>query len=363
MFQYNELSDLHLEITSRCQASCPMCLRNFHGGGTNSLLELHDWTLEDFKRRVPKNLLNQLNGFYFCGNLGDPIINDNLIDMIEYAVAINRNLFIRIHTNGGARGKEWWKKLAEVLPSNHLVTFSLDGLEDTHSLYRLGTTFKNIMTNAETFIDNHGKAEWSFIKFKHNEHQVEEAKSIALKKGFISFVVKNTSRFIRDPKFNVIDKTGDVTHYLEPPTHMINPIVSQEILNNYKKIVADSVISCVIKKEKQLFIDCKGYLYPCCWIASLPWTEIKKDSPAYEIKIEMKKQYNNLIRHFRGDDFLSLDKHSIEEILLSNEWKSLGSFLWNDNKFIMCARTCSSTEQKFMKATDQKIEKLNFEIT
>lgn len=356
MFEYKNLSDLHLEITSRCQASCPMCLRNFHGGGKNNLLELYDWSLEDFKKRIPKDLLLQLHGFYFCGNLGDPIINDSLISMIEYAVSVNEKLSIRVHTNGGARNEVWWKKLANTLPDNHLVTFSIDGLEDTHSLYRIGTKFSTVLSNAKVFIENNGKAEWCFIKFKHNEHQVEQARNLARQNGFVSFTVKNTSRFIRDSKFRVLDKSGKVEYYLEPPTDMINPIVSQDIIDNYKAIVESADIACPIKKEKQLYIDCRGNLYPCCWIASLPWTELRIDSPANNVKAEMKNQYKDMIEHFGGESFLNLDTNNLRDILNSEKWRSLEKFLWHENKFIMCARTCSTTEKKFIKATEQKIE-------
>jgi len=97
MFNFNQLQDIHFEITNRCQASCPMCSRNYHGGLENPLIENRDWTVEDFKTIASDKVLNQLNGFYFCGNFGDPIINDDLIEMIEHAVSVNPKLNIRVH--------------------------------------------------------------------------------------------------------------------------------------------------------------------------------------------------------------------------------------------------------------------------
>ena len=32
MFKFNQLRDIHLEITNACQASCPMCPRNINSG-------------------------------------------------------------------------------------------------------------------------------------------------------------------------------------------------------------------------------------------------------------------------------------------------------------------------------------------
>ena len=81
MFRFSELKNIHLEITNRCQASCPMCSRNIHGGLENPLIKNQDWTTNDFKNILSKEVLHQLQGFYFCGNFGDPIINNDLIEM------------------------------------------------------------------------------------------------------------------------------------------------------------------------------------------------------------------------------------------------------------------------------------------
>lgn len=354
MYRYENIRDLHLEITSRCQASCPMCIRNFHGGGKNSLLELHDWTLEDFKTRIPVDLLEQLEGFYFCGNLGDPIINTQLVDMISYAKSINNTLYIRVHTNGGARNAKFWQDLAIALPDNHLVTFSLDGLDDTHSLYRIGTKYQTVLSNAKTFINAGGKAEWSFIRFKHNEHQVEQAREIALNSGFKSFAVKNTSRFIVDEKFKVINTDQQVTHYLETPTEMTSSIITQEMIDAYEDILDSAKIICPVQKEKSLYIDCRGILYPCCWIASLPWTENK--GPAQNVKQHMLDQYQKFLEYFRGTDNIHTSKVSIKNILETRQWKEIEKFLWHNDKFLMCARSCSQTDIDFMKATKQRIK-------
>ena len=152
MFKFSELKDIHLEITNNCQASCPMCSRNRNGGLANPLIKLNNWSLEDFKTIMTPEVLNQVNGFFFCGNFGDPILNKQLIDMCRYSTEINPNLNIRIHTNGSARTTTWWSSLAKALPKKHTVVFALDGLSDTHSIYRIGTSFENIIENARAFI-------------------------------------------------------------------------------------------------------------------------------------------------------------------------------------------------------------------
>jgi hypothetical protein len=49
MFEMNELKRVHIEISNRCQASCPMCTRNIHGGLVNPLLKISNWSLDRYK--------------------------------------------------------------------------------------------------------------------------------------------------------------------------------------------------------------------------------------------------------------------------------------------------------------------------
>ena len=59
----------------------------------------------------------------------------------------------------------WYKKMFKCE-----IEFALDGLEDTHSMYRQNTNWRTVIRNAETFISAGGYAIWKFIKFKHNQH-------------------------------------------------------------------------------------------------------------------------------------------------------------------------------------------------
>ena len=118
MFEFTSLKQIHLEITNNCQASCPMCSRNIDSGLDNPLISLTNWSLEDFKHIINETVLKQIEYYYFCGNYGDPILNNDLIDMCEYATLQAPNVGMSIHTNGGLRNTEWWGRLAKALPVN-----------------------------------------------------------------------------------------------------------------------------------------------------------------------------------------------------------------------------------------------------
>lgn len=354
MFNFKELKEVHLEITNNCQASCPMCARNRNSGLENPLIKLNDWTLDEFKTIMSRQVLTQIAGFYFCGNFGDPILNKDLMEMCEYAADINSNLNIRIHTNGSARSIEWWQDLALVLPKTHRVIFALDGLADTHSLYRVGTSFEKIIENARTFIKAGGQAEWCFIRFKHNQHQEEDARFMASKVGFQHFTVKNSSRFLIEPKVNVLDKNGKLTHIIESASDTPLKFIDKKIINSYRQITNASVISCYVKKRKEIYIDAFKEVYPCCWLANTPYTYVENDEIA-EVRYSMIDQHHRLIESLGGRDNLNTLKKSLSDIIHSTEYQTVWEHWWNSEKLISCARTCGTNSiANFSKAHDQQ---------
>lgn len=355
MFKFKELKQIHLEITNNCQASCPMCSRNYHGGIENPLLSISNWGLDDFKVIINLEVLNQLESIFFCGNFGDPILNSELIEMCRYVKETSANVGIRIHTNGSARNQTWWENLAKALPKNHMVVFAIDGFEETHSLYRQGTDYSQIQQNATAFIQAGGNADWTFIRFKHNEHEVNTAKKIATDLGFKSFTLKDSSRFLLDPKFPVYDKNGNTTHYLEPASESKIVFIDRNTIQNYKNIIQTSTITCYAEQQKEIYIDAFKCVFPCCWIASTPYNYSKPSEEVAGIKYEMLSQYNELINDFGGIDKLDATQHTIQSIIDSETYQTIWSKYWNDPKMITCARTCGTNP--LSKPMDQFIEK------
>lgn len=353
MFKFKDLRQIHLEVTNNCQASCPMCTRNIHGGLDNPLLHLSNWSLEKYKSILTSTVLNQVWSIYFCGNFGDPLLNNDLLDMIEYSKQTNPNIDIRVHTNGSLRSSEWWKRLAEVLPEKHAVIFALDGLEDTHQLYRIGTDFDKIISNAKTFIDAGGKAEWHYIRFKHNEHQVEAAKAIAVDMGFKHFVMKDSSRWMLDTKFPVYNKQGATTHYLEPSQYSELKFIDRKVIDNYKEVVKATTIDCYALDKKEIYIDAQGHVFPCCWLAMIPYIPFDHEKEVFAVKQEILKQYHELVESLGGYDAIDGTKKPVNEIIDSNEYQSVWSAYWGENKLITCARSCGRLPEVFSTPNDQ----------
>jgi hypothetical protein len=309
---------------------------------------LTDWTLEQFKHILNSEVLSQLKCINFCGDFGDPIINSNLIAMCKYITENNPNILVYISTNGSAHNIQWWQSLAQSLPVNHRVIFALDGLQDTHSLYRIGTNYDLIIRNATAFIAAGGNAEWVFIRFKHNEHQVEQARSMAIDAGFKKFTLKNSSRFILEPQVRVLDKHGVETHAIEPASDTPLKFVDKKIIQAYKQIVEHSKIECKVQQEKEAYIDAHKNLYPCCWLASVPYSYIPNDS-SYEVRTEMLKQHHSMVASLGN---INVIDNSIKNIIDSEPYQTVWNEYWTTNKLITCARTCGINTD-FAKPKDQ----------
>lgn len=360
MFSFQELKQIHLEITTRCQASCPMCSRNYHGGMENPNLKISDWTFSDFKKIFNYELMKQVSSVYFCGNFGDPIINSDLQKMCSYLTERKGTMSIRIHTNGSARSINWWKKLPSCLPKDHVVIFGIDGLKDTHSIYRVGTNFDQIIKNAKAFIEAGGIAEWVFIKFKHNEHQVEEAKKLASEIGFQRFSVKNSSRFLTDDKFPVLKSDGSVDYYLEPPTENKVIFVTKDLSKKVNQWLETVDIDCYVLKNKELYIDAHKILWPCCFLGSTPYNYSDPKSIIYNLRIRALQEYEDLMNSLGGMEQLNLLNHTLQDIISSDAWQTVWQKKWQNKELLVCAKTCGrSRNENFSKPSEQIVERIN----
>lgn len=341
MFKFNELKGIHLEISNNCQAKCPMCVRT-----NNPLIKIQNWSIDDFKHIITPDVIKQVKYIYMSGNFGDPVMNNDLVKMCQHYATYADTQVLSINTNGSLRTEKWWANLVSFLPKNHKVVFAIDGLEDTNHLYRVDTNYKKIIKNASAFISNGGHAEWAFLKFKHNEHQVEDAKKLAISLGFKTFIYKSSTRFVLEPKIKVND------YYIEPPSTDAKTFITKDVIDNVDAVL-ENPIQCTVQEEKEIFIDAYKVMYPCCWTASLSHSYIQDDYTK-NTRIRMLTELNTVVREFGGKDFFNLKKTSIEEVLDSTEYQTLWKKYWDMKKLLICARTCGKNQ--FSKPTDQYIE-------
>ena len=273
MISYQDIRDVHLEISSLCNASCPWCPRTFWGYPHNGGYPETNLTLENTKKIFSKEFLNQLISVRINGNFGDIVMNTQGHHIIDYFRSQNQNLKITISTNGGARDQKFWESLARY---GCLVYFCLDGLEDTHHLYRQNTSWAAVIKNAKIFINAGGRAIWKMIKFKHNQHQITECRQLSQELGFNEFQLVDDGRNTAP----VFDRHGTLTHVLgdyqgETEFKVLfykkrNDDVLIEDISQGK--LPKTSISCETKKLKSIYIAANGDVSPCCWTGFYPKT-------------------------------------------------------------------------------------------
>lgn len=294
MYRYQDIKTIHLEVTQNCQASCPMCDRNINGGALNPHINLDELSLEDCKFIFKPDFIAQLNTMYMCGNLGDPIVAKDTLEIFKYFREHNKKMWLSMNTNAGAKSADWWRQLATVFGRMGAVIFSVDGLKDTNHLYRQGVVWNNVERNMRAFIDAGGRARWDFLIFKHNEHQVEEAESLANEWGCEKFIKKKSGRFItatsqKKESHQAVDRKGNETTKLKKPEEKyLNKALGKQdvLLEKYGSMEAyyDVVpIHCKVKTDNSLFITAEGLALPCCWTAGRMYKWWNKDPKIEQI--------------------------------------------------------------------------------
>jgi len=314
MYNLKDIKDIHLEITSKCQASCPMCARNIQGGPLNPFLQLNEITYIDFQSWFSPEFVKQLKKLYMCGNYGDPIIARDTLEIFAYLRSYNPTIYLSMNTNGSARDRTFWSRLADL---GVAVRFGIDGLADTHSRYRIGTDFNKIVNNARAFISAGGYAIWDMLVFDHNKHQVDKCKEFSTELGFREFHHKNTSRF-REESLIVIDKEGLQVDELFP---------TEKSLQHKAKINTDSkTISCKAVNEGSIYVGANGNVTPCCW------TDLEYMPTHNSSRIEIKTRIGNVP---------NLHNNTMQEIFSSNFFNDIKD-TWSCSPLKECAKNCGS---------------------
>jgi MoaA/NifB/PqqE/SkfB family radical SAM enzyme len=263
-----DIKKLHVELTTMCQAECPMCPRTI-SGYHDGRMKNTEIKFKQFTELVAPLL--PLEQILFCGTLGDPLANKDLRIILLWLKQKSIPPNICINTNGALGNTKLWRDIAFLIKHNpyHHVVFSLDGLEDTNHIYRKNVVWGKAMDNAKSYIAAGGVAHWEMLVFKHNEHQIDEAKQLAEDMGFRLFKTKATSRF------------GHTNSGLEPST---NTAWNSE----------EKEFKCKVEGNKSVYLSAEGIWYPCCWThgSTLEGYDTQWGDPIVNINDRSTKWYN-----------------------------------------------------------------------
>ncbi len=319
----------HIEVSSKCTLRCPRCARQ---EVPDSLVNT-ELDLEFFKRNfTPEFVLANVEKITFCGDDGDPIYAHDLIDIIGYLKSI-KPVQIVIITNGSYKKPAWWIELGQLLDSHDSVHFSIDGYDnDSNNLYRVNSDYDSIIAGLQALrATSSCQIVWAAIAFKFNEHKLDFMQDFARKLGVDRFQLTKSTKFgsvypsygAEDPlQPSVKFVSGshrferEVTPLSEQGAWQEIPLTNLKLFNQTQS--HNGVTPLCEIGNKGLYIDARGRLFPCCWVAN-----------RYNHNSDWQQIANNF----------NLHNKTLEQVLADSFWNSeFRAFGWQE-----CQTKCRSS--------------------
>jgi hypothetical protein len=231
-------------------------------------------------------------------------------------------------------------------------------------LYRRNVDYDKVIRNARAFIDRGGRAQWNYIVFKHNEHQVEQAKQLAQEYGFFNILIRKTGRFFDHKnlvEFNswpVYNSKDVVAYQLELPTqeqYRNNSMLGLTRLKteypDIKDYFAKTEIKCDAEIGNKVAVNAEGVVLPCNFFNHNLYDLRFHDTdtlPRANALSGQPNQVKEFLDHY-GLNNLSIKNNSLADIFDNKFWQDLHSS-FTGKRLFECAMTCG---KRLTKVWDQ----------
>ena len=319
----------HIEISSKCTLRCPRCARQeVPNGLVNTELDL-----EFFKRNfTPEFIQANVEKITFCGDDGDPIYAHDLIAVVEYIKSV-KPVDIVIVTNGSHKKTQWWVGLGRLLTPKDSVHFSIDGYDNvSNNLYRVNSDYDSIIAGLQALRSTSGcEIVWAAIAFRFNEDHLDRMQKSAQQLGVDRFQLTKSTKFGSVyPSYGINDPLQPSVKFVSSSYRFERGVVAFTELGRHEAIkfsnikLFDQTRSrngvtplCEIG-NKGLYIDARGRLFPCCWVAN---------------RYNHNSQWQQLAENF------DLHKKTLTDVLADPFWTGeFQTFKWQE-----CQSKCSSS--------------------
>jgi MoaA/NifB/PqqE/SkfB family radical SAM enzyme len=258
----NEIKQVELELSSYCNASCPLCSRNFYGHNyKDPSFGLKHLGLTEIKKIFDTDTISNLEKIILQGNFGDFAMNPETPEIVDYFLSVNPNLVIEGHTNGSVQKTTWWSRLNRIK-----IFFALDGIDqETHQLYRKDTNFDKIIENARAVQAAGGTVVWKMIVFDHNQHQVGQCKEKANELGFEFCSIKNVKS--SGPVFNqqkiYLHDVGNWKGFKKVDGAINGQLILDDLDSKESTV---EKMNCTHVNDRIIYISADGDVFPCCYM-------------------------------------------------------------------------------------------------
>lgn len=293
------IKDIEFELNTICNSFCPICSRyqNFNNEMyLNPNLKVNrQLDLEIIKKVFDTNKIDPDVIINLIGTAGEPLLHPDFIPIVKHIRQKIPGSHITIHTNGGVRNPKFYTELGNLLAETrrHTLVFSIDGLEDTNGIYRIGVDYNKSIEHMKAAIATGARVIWKFIEFDWNKHQVEEARALAKELGCDSF--HRSSNVCDDPE--MVDEMMSAAH------NKINKLTPPppEWSEGFMEVPEFDFIDKKCVQEQGIFVDIEGRILPCCMYYSASIFGGQKQE-FEKIMYSKEKDWNNL--HIQNMDYV-----------------------------------------------------------
>ena len=234
-------------------------------------------TLEEFEK-----IVDYYDEILLCGGQSDPIFHTQLNQLLK--MCYDRNKTVSVHTAANHKLKRVYDEAFASNPNAKWI-FGIDGLPEQSHIYRKGQDGQFLF---ERMLDAKKLGlyvEWQYIVFDYNEDNLLDAYKIAKDNNIVLQILETST-----------DLSGD----------------NVKITYDYNSEIQPR---CLTNRTPQYYSS-TGNLLPCCWL---------------------NKQEKELEELF--DVKLNLKNNSIDDILLSDNWKIMEEKI-RTNPPEICRKRC-----------------------
>lgn len=260
---------LHIEPTNICTLKCAGCARTRFIDQWPQHWRNHNLSIDSLMQFLDIDL--DCMPVIFCGNYGDPIYHPDFVQMIQ--AFKQRGAHVTIVTNGSHKKSDWWQELTSCLDCHDNVTFSVDGIPENFTQYRVNADWTTIQTAMTVCAQAKCKTTWKYIPFAFNQHNIDQAEELSQQLGIDYFTVTPSDRF--DPQ----------TEHLRPTKNLLGSRYYKQQEWKNQNVLAKVAPKCTTGREH--FITADGYYNPCCFVADHRFyykTEFGKNKNRYSIE-------------------------------------------------------------------------------
>lgn len=263
----NNIVGFHLEPTNICTLKCPGCARTRFIDQWPQHWKNHSINLDQLHEFLDIDLNNKT--VMLCGNYGDPIYHPEFHELVKGLK--QRKTHLTIITNGSYRSADWWETTVSMLDANDSVTFSVDGLPENFTKYRVNADWDTIHQAMQISVAAECKTVWKYIPFAFNKNDISAAQQLGEKIGIDLF------------QFDPSDRFDEATAQYQPHNSYLGSRYQSQ--QSWKQNNTQTINPRCANNQHH-YISADGFYSPCCYVSDHRFyykTEFGKNKKSYNI--------------------------------------------------------------------------------